>query len=258
MIKYLKENQVAIITLNRPEKRNALNPELVAQLKGKLKEIKDDIEIKILIITGEGKSFCSGADLEYLNKLKDYNSIENEKDSESLAKLFLDIYKFPVPTIAAVNGAAIAGGCGLASVCDFIIADRSNAKFGYSEVKIGFIPAIVSIFLIKKIGEGKAKQLLLTGDIMDAQEANDLGLVDFLADNALTEAKSFANKLAVNSDFSMKFTKKMISDISNLNVNEAVDYCIRLNTISRSSEDFKKGIEDFLLKKNEVKNAGRS
>jgi len=93
---------------------------------------------------------------------------------------------------------------------------------------------------------------------MDAQEANDLGLVDFLADNALTEAKSFANKLAVNSDFSMKFTKKMISDISNLNVNEAVDYCIRLNTISRSSEDFKKGIEDFLLKKNEVKNAGRS
>ena len=173
MIKYLKENQTGIITLNRPEKRNALNPELVAQLKDKLKEIKDDADVKVLIITGEGKSFCSGADLEYLNSIKDFSSIENEKDSESLAKLFLDIYNFPIPTVAAVNGAAIAGGCGLANVCDFIIADKNNAKFGYSEVKIGFVPAIVSIFLIKKIGEGKARQLLLTGDIVDADKAKE-------------------------------------------------------------------------------------
>jgi methylglutaconyl-CoA hydratase len=249
MIRYSKENQIGTITLNRPEKRNALNPELVAQLKGKLKEIKSDNEVKVLIITGEGKSFCSGADLEYLDKIKDYNPIENEKDSESLAKLFLDIYSFPIPTIAAVNGAAIAGGCGLANVCDFIVADKNNAKFGYSEVKIGFIPAIVSIFLIKKIGEGKAKQLLLTGDIIDTQKANDIGLVDYFAEDALTEAKTIANKLIANSDLSMKLTKKMISDVSNLNVNEAVDYCIRLNTISRSSEDFKKGIENFLQKK---------
>jgi len=249
MIKYLKENQIGIITLNRPEKRNALNPELVAQFKDKLKEIKDDDEIKILIITGEGKSFCSGADLKYLNSIKDFNSIENEKDSESLAKLFLDIYNFPVPTIAAVNGAAIAGGCGLANVCDFIIADKNKAKFGYSEVKIGFIPAIVSIFLIKKIGEGKAKQLLLTGDIVDAQKASDIGLVDYLAEDALSESKAFANKLIANSSLSMTLTKKMISDISNLNANEAVSYCIKLNTISRSTEDFKKGIENFLLKK---------
>ncbi len=249
MIKYLKENQTGVITLNRPEKRNALNPELVAQLEDKLKEIKDDADVKVLIITGEGKSFCSGADLEYLNKIKDFSSIENDKDSESLAKLFLDIYNFPIPTVAAVNGAAIAGGSGLANVCDFIIADKNNAKFGYSEVKIGFIPAIVSIFLIKKIGEGKARQLLLTGDIVDADKAKGLGLVDYLAEDALTEAKSFANKLIVNSSLSMKLTKKMISDISNLNVKDAVDYCIRLNTISRSSEDFKKGIENFLLKK---------
>ncbi len=246
MIKYLKENQTGIITLNRPEKRNALNPKLIAQLKDKLKEIKDDL--KVLVITGEGKSFCSGADLEYLNSINDFSSIENEKDSESLAELYLDIYNFPVPTIAAVNGAAIAGGCGLANVCDFIIADKNNAKFGYSEVKIGFIPAIVSIFLIKKIGEGKARQLLLTGDIVDADKAKSLGLVDYLAEDALAEAKSFANKLIANSNLSMKLTKKMISDISNLNVNEAVNYCIRLNTISRSSEDFKNGIENFLKK----------
>ena len=249
MIKYSLENQIGIITLNRPEKRNALNPELVNQLKNKLEEIKNDREIKVLIITGEGKSFCSGADLEYLNSIKDFSSIENEKDSESLAGLFLDIYYFPVPTIAAVNGAAIAGGCGLANVCDFIIADKNNAKFGYSEVRIGFIPAIVSIFLIKKIGEGKAKQLLLTGDIIDAQNAAEIGIVDYLAEDALSESKNFAGKLLANSSLSMKLTKKMIAGISNLSVNEAVDYCIRLNTISRSSEDFKKGLENFLQKK---------
>jgi len=249
MIEYTKENHLAVIKLNRPEKSNALHPDLIKQFKSKLKEIKDTEDVKALIITGEGKSFCAGADLEYLNQMMKFNSIKNEKDSESLAELFLEIYNFPVPTVAAVNGAAIAGGCGLATVCDFIVADKINAKFGYSEVKIGFIPAIVSIFLVKKIGEGKSKQLLLTGDIIDAAKANEIGLVDYLADDALTEAKSFAAKLLSNSNYSMKLTKRMINDISNLNVKEAVDYCIRLNTISRSSEDFKKGLENFLLKK---------
>jgi len=249
MIKYIKENHIAFLKLNRPEKRNALHPGLVEQLKKKLKEIKDDNEVKALIITGEGKSFCAGADLEYLNQIREFNSIENEKDSESLAELFLEIYNFPIPTIAAVNGAAIAGGCGLASVCDFIVADKTNAKFGYSEVKIGFIPAIVSIFLIKKIGEGKAKQLLLTGDIIDADKAYELGLADYLTDNVLTESNNLADRLISNSGLSMKLTKKMIANISNLNVKEAVDYCVRLNTISRSSEDFEKRLENFLLKK---------
>lgn len=248
MLKYLEENQVGIITLNRPEKRNALHPDLIEQMKVKLKEIKRENKVRVLIITGEGKSFCAGADLEYLNKLKDFSSIENEKDSESLAELFLEIYNFPLPTIAAVNGSAIAGGCGLATVCDFIIADNNSAKFGYSEVKIGFLPAIVSIFLIKKIGEGRSKKLLLTGEIINAQKANEIGLVDYLADDVLSESKSFAANLIANSAFSIKLTKKMISDISNLNVEEAVDYCIRLNAISRSSEDFKKGLENFLKK----------
>ncbi|HSP87198.1 MAG TPA: enoyl-CoA hydratase/isomerase family protein [Ignavibacteriaceae bacterium] len=253
MIKYQKENNIGIITLNRPEKRNALHPDLVNQLKEKLKEIKTDNEVKVLIITGEGKSFCAGADLEYLNQIKDFSSIENEKDSESLAELFLDIYNLSIPTIAAVNGPAIAGGCGLANVCDFIIADKSKAKFGYSEVKIGFIPAIVSIFLIKKIGEGKAKQLLLTGDIIDSKKAYGIGLADYLTDDVLAESKNLAGRLIPNSDFSMKITKKMMADISHLSVNDAVDYCIKLNAISRSSEDFKKGIENFLLKSKDKK-----
>jgi len=248
MIKYTEENNVGILTLNRPEKRNALHPKMVNEIINQLEAIERNDRVRFLIITGEGKSFCAGADLAYLNELRNYSSIENEKDSEDLAELFMQIYKFPKPTIAAVNGAAIAGGCGLASVCDFIIADSINSKFGYSEVKIGFIPAIVSTFLIKKIGEGFAKRLLLTGDIINGKKAFDLGLVDFLADDPLAEAKNLAIKLSDNSDFSMQTTKKMIQSISNLNVQEAVEYCIKLNSISRSTEDFKNGLNKFLKK----------
>ncbi|MCH7516894.1 MAG: enoyl-CoA hydratase/isomerase family protein, partial [Bacteroidetes bacterium] len=145
MISYTLKDDIGIIKLNRPDKRNALHPDLVKQMKEKLNEIRHDDNVKVLIITGEGKAFCAGADLTYLNELRNFSSIENEKDSEELAELFLLIYKFPKPTIAAVNGAAIAGGCGLASVCDLIVADEDHSRFGYSEVKIGFLPAIVSI-----------------------------------------------------------------------------------------------------------------
>ncbi len=249
MIKYEESDNVGIIILNRPEKRNALNPELVSAFKSKLEELKTKTNLRSLIITGEGKSFCAGADLEYLNNLRNFSSVENEKDSESLAELFLQLYNFPKPTIAAVNGAAIGGGCGLASACDFIVADNSHSKFAYTEVKIGFVPAIVSIFLIKKIGEGAAKKMLLTGDIFDGQNALKIGFVDYLSDDPVTEAKKLAEKLSKNSDYSMTLTKQIVHSISNLNIREAVDYCIRLNIISRTSEDFKNGLNNFLNKK---------
>ncbi len=246
MIKYFEENEYGIITLNRPEKRNALHTDMVNAIILKLQEIKNDSKIKVLIITGEGKSFCAGADLSYLQELQNYSTKDNEHDSENLAKMFLDIYNFPKPTIASVNGAAIAGGCGLATVCDFIIANNSNSKFGYSEVKIGFVPAIVSIFLIKKAGEKIAKRLLMTGDTVDGKTAFDMGLVDFLSDHPLNEAKELAKKLIQNSPYSLSLTKRMIQTISNMNVESAVEYCVKLNTISRSSEDFQKGIKTFL------------
>jgi len=248
MIKVSKENGIAILKLNRPEKRNALHPTMVSQIKTALEEIGSDKETKALIITGEGSSFCAGADLEYLNSLQSNSSIENEKDSEHLAQLFSSIYKLPIPTIAAVNGPAIAGGCGLASVCDFIIADINKAKFGYSEVKIGFIPAIVSIYLIRKIGEGNAKKLLLSGDTIDSKQALDLGLANYLTENVLEEAIAFANRLLSNSQISYSLTKQMINNISALSVEDAVNYCINLNTISRAHEDFKERIKKFLNK----------
>jgi methylglutaconyl-CoA hydratase len=249
MIKYLSENETGIILLNRPEKRNALHPEMVRQLKEKLTEIEKDNSIKVVIIAGEGNAFCAGADLEYLNQLRNYSVNENENDSQSLAELFLQIYKLSKPTIASVNGPAIAGGCGLASVCDFIVANETNAKFGYSEVKIGFIPAIVSIFLIKRVGESASKQLLLSGEIIDAKRAYEIGFVNYLANNSMKEALALSEKLIKNSFYSMKLTKQMIHSVSNLNVDEAVDYCIRLNTVSRSTEDFRAGLENFLNKK---------
>ena len=249
MIKYKEVDRTGIIVLNRPEKRNALNPEMVSAISGKLIELKKNENIKALIITGEGKSFCAGADLEYLNRLRNYSSNENVLDSERLADMFIQIYNFPKPTIAAVNGAAIAGGCGLATVCDFIVAHNSNSKFGYTEVKIGFIPAIVSVFLIKKIGEGGAKKLLLTGEIVDGNEAFKIGLADYLSGDPLNKALELTESLAQNSEYSFKLTKQLIHSVSNMNVNDAVDYCIRLNTISRSSEDFKNGINKFLNKK---------
>lgn len=248
MISFEKHNNAGIITLNHPEKRNALHPELVKQLKDKLIELKEYKNLSALIITGSGKSFCAGADLAYLSDLQKYSSVQNENDSRSLAELFLMIYNFPVPVIAAVNGSAIAGGFGLATACDYIVADKTNAKFSYSEVKIGFVPAIVSIFLIKKIGEGKTKSLMLSGEIIDAEKAMNIGLADFTVDNVLQKSIELASELDKNSLQSMKMTKIMINSISNLSVENAVDYCIRLNVISRSSEDFINGLTKFLKK----------
>lgn len=249
MITYSEKNNIGLILLNRPEKRNALHPEMVKAIKDKLNVIKNDDNIKVLILSGEGSSFCAGADLTYLNELKDFSVTENERDSEELAKLFSDIYNLPKPVIAAVNGPAIAGGCGLASVCDFVVADSEKAKFGYSEAKIGFVPAIVSIFIIKKIGEGKAKQLLLSAEIINAHKAYEIGFADLLSGDVLNDSFILAEKLTRNSLTSLKMIKKMVASVSNLTVEEAIKYSIELNTISRSSEDFKEGLSNFLNKK---------
>lgn len=247
MVKYEVESNTALISLNRPDKRNALNPQLVEELISAFKKAEEDPAVISIIITGEGKSFCAGADLDYLISIREHDILSNEEDSRRLSLLFLTIYNSSKPVIAAVNGAAIAGGCGLASVCDFVVASPET-KFGYSEVKIGFIPAIVSIFLIKKTGEGNARNLLLSGDLITGSRAYELNLVDYLSNNVLKFSSELAQKLNDNSPVSMKMTKDMISNISNLNINEAVEYCIRLNALSRTTEDFKIGINTFLKK----------
>src|SRR5712664_3651075 len=166
---------LATITLNRPEKRNAISTQMMAELQSALDEIERS-HARVGIMTGAGKAFCAGMDLDMLTAIAKQSPAENQEDSRRIAKLFRRIWSFPRPLIAAVNGAAFAGGCGLATLCDFTLA-VPEAKFGYTEVKIGFLPAIVSVFLTRQIGEKRCRDLLLTGRILEPSEAKDFGLV---------------------------------------------------------------------------------
>src|SRR5881275_442983 len=186
---------VATITLNRPDKRNAISATMMAELQTAL----DDIEkshARVAILTGAGTAFCSGMDLEMLAAIAGQSPAENQEDSRRMAKMFRRIWSFPRPTIAAVNGAALAGGCGIATLCDFTLA-VPEAKFGYTEVKIGFLPAIVSVFLSRQIGEKRSRDLLLTGRIIDAAQARDYGLVTEVipAENLVARSKELAQVL---------------------------------------------------------------
>src|SRR5437762_4292511 len=199
---------VALLTLNRPDKRNAISYELIADLQKALNAVEKSSS-HVLIITGAGKAFSSGMDLENLKSLIGRTQEQNLEDSRTMARLFRSIYAFPKPTIAAVNGAAIAGGTGIATICDFTLA-TPESKFGYTEVRIGFVPAIVSNFLLRQVGEKQARDLLLTGRIFTAEEAVRLGLVSEIVpgENLLERARELASLLMQNSAASLLATKK--------------------------------------------------
>ncbi|MBA4250292.1 MAG: methylglutaconyl-CoA hydratase [Chlorobiaceae bacterium] len=239
------KNNVGIILLNRPEKRNSLNPELIEKFIEAFHLFEINENVKSIIISGEGKSFCAGADLSYLKQLQKLTAVENWKDSENISKIFLKIYECNKTVIAVVNGSAFAGGCGLATACDYIFADSISAKFGYTEVRIGFLPAIVSFLLVKRIGEVKARQLLISGKILSAAEALKINLIDSISITPMEDALTLANEISANSSYSINQTKKMIREISNMSYVDAVNYCINLNVISRSSDDFKNGLNNF-------------
>src|SRR5580658_6367095 len=208
------DSGVAIITLNRPDKRNAISFELIDDLLRALKEVETSDAI-VLILTGAGKAFSSGMDLDNLKELIGRSPEQNLKDSETMVRLFRTLYEFPKVTIAAVNGAAIAGGTGLALLCDFTLA-VPEAKFGYTEVRIGFVPAIVSTFLLRQVGEKQARDLLLTGRIIGAEEAHRLGLVtEVVAPDKLEErVRELVASLLKNSPASLLATKRLLKTFS--------------------------------------------
>lgn len=181
IVQYEVRDRIGFITLNRPEKRNALNEELVTKLGETFDKASADNDVKVIVLKANGDAFCSGADLGYLQNLQNFSFEENLVDSTRLKDLFLKIYRLNKIVIAQVEGHAIAGGCGLATVCDFIYS-VPEAKFGYTEVKIGFIPAIVMVFLVRKIGDQRARQLLLSGGLITAGEALQLGLITSVPD----------------------------------------------------------------------------
>src|ERR1700740_1141295 len=203
---------VATITLNRPEKRNAISFELIDDLVRALSEVAKSDAI-VLIMTGAGKPFCSGLDLDNLKQLIGRTPEQNLQDSQTMVQLFRSLYEFPKVTIAAVNGASLAGGPGLALLCAFTLA-VPEAKFGYTEVRIGFVPAIVSTFLLRQVSEKQARDLLLTGRIFGAEEALRIGLINEIVapDNLRSKSRELAALLMENSPASLRATKKLLND----------------------------------------------
>ncbi|MDX5348517.1 MAG: enoyl-CoA hydratase-related protein [Hymenobacteraceae bacterium] len=249
-VRYDLDNRIGYITLNRPDKRNALNHQVVAELKYAFKTAEEDEACKVIVLRAEGKVFCAGADLEYLQKLQEFDYNENLEDSTHLMELFLMIYTLKKVVIGQIHGHAIAGGCGLATICDFAFT-VPDAKFGYTEVKIGFLPAIVKVFLLRKIGEARAKQLLLSGDLITAQEAQHMGLVNWVVSEAELplQVYEFAQKLCrENSQHSMEITKEMISRVQEMTLEDGLRYAAEMNAVTRGSEDCQRGISAFLNK----------
>jgi len=240
---------IALLTLNRPDKRNAISYELIADLQRALDAVEKSAS-QVLIITGAGKAFSSGMDLENLKSLIGRTREQNLEDSRTMARLFRSIYDFPKPTIAAVNGAAIAGGTGIATICDFTLATQ-EAKFGYTEVRIGFVPAIVSNFLVRQVGEKHARDLLLTGRIFGADEALRLGLVNEIVDPdlLLPRACELARTLMENSPASLRATKELLSQTINEELDRRLESAIEGNARVRQTPDFREGISAFLEKR---------
>ncbi|MBC3538650.1 enoyl-CoA hydratase/isomerase family protein [Rufibacter sediminis] len=253
-IDYQCSNRVATITLNRPEKRNALNYQMVSELKQAFDTAEDDDECKVIILKAAGPVFCSGADLEYLQTVGNSSYADNLDDSKHLLQLFYQIYTLKKVVIAQVAGTALAGGCGLATVCDLTYAAPS-AKFGYPEVKIGFLPAIVKVFLLRKIGEARAKELLLTGDLISAEKAKAYGLVtEVMPENQLdTFVRDLAERMCLqNSGQSMEVTKEMIAHVQELPLLDALEYAAERNALARATDDCQLGIQAFLDKQSMI------
>ena len=241
---------IACLTLNRPEKKNALNDQLISELKEALTNAAAKEEVRTIVISGSGSDFCSGADLAALEKISKSTAAENAADARALQELFLLIRQLPVPVIAAVHGRALAGGCGLASACDIIVASR-NARFGYPEVKIGFVPAMVTAILRRNVSEKMAFELLTRGDTIEADEAHRIGLVNRVFDDGTFEndVGQFADGFATVSKSAVSLTKTLFYQVDGLPFLEATETGVDVNVIARMTEDCQKGIARFLQKK---------
>jgi len=249
VVLYSVESAVARITLNRPEKRNALNDAVIAGLKDGLGKAAGDEKVRAVVISGAGKDFCSGADLSALQKIAGASVAENAEDARSLLDLFLLIRQVPVPVIAAVTGRALAGGCGLATACDLVLASAS-ARFGYPEVKIGFVPAMVMAILRRNVSEKRAFELATRGEELSAGEAKEIGLVNrvFSDENFAADIEAYVKRFAELSKQAIALTKGLLYQIDGMAFVEALEQGADVNVIARMTEDCQKGIARFLRK----------
>jgi methylglutaconyl-CoA hydratase len=244
------ESQLAILTLDRPEKRNALSPQLIEELLAALDTVEAATAVRVLIVTGEGRAFCSGMDLDYLKGLAGQSEEQNRADARRTVRMFRRLWSFPKPLITAVNGAAMAGGCGIATLGDFTLASE-QAKFGYTEVRVGFMPALISAFLQMQVGEKVARDLLLSGRIFDALEARSLGLVTRVVpqDQLLPAARELAASLIDSSPTALQATKRLLVHCSQAELIRRLELGVEESVAIRNTADFREGLAAFLEKR---------
>jgi methylglutaconyl-CoA hydratase len=246
---YEVEESIAYLTLNRPEKRNALNDGLIAALKEGLQGADGDESLRAAVIRGAGKDFCSGADLSALQKISESSFEENLEDARNLMELFLLIREVKIPVVAAVHGRALAGGCGLATACDIVLASKT-ARFGYPEVKIGFVPAMVTAILRRNLSEKRSFELLTQGFEFTSAEALEMGLVNRVFEDRTfeTDVKSYASVYSKVSRSAVVMTKKLLYETDAMGFETAMETGAEVNAKARMTEDCKNGIAKFLKK----------
>jgi methylglutaconyl-CoA hydratase len=244
---------VRTLRLNRPERRNALTPEMQAELIAAFEDAARSESARVLVLTGFGDAFCAGLDLSALQAMQKKSAMELADDAHRISHMFRTLYELPLPTIAAVNGHAIAGGTGLATLCDFTLA-VPGAKFGYTEVKIGFVPALVSAYLTLQIGEKRARDLLLTGRLFTAQEAHGLGLVNEVValEELQARVEALTQVLMANSPASLRATKRLLADQNRHWLDNATSHSMKANAEARETSDFREGIAAFLERRKAI------
>jgi methylglutaconyl-CoA hydratase len=247
-----EENGVKTIMLNRPARRNAMTPEMQEELIAALQKAANG-HCRVVVLTAAGDAFCAGLDLVHLQQMADRSASDHVADAERVARLFRTLYELPKPTIAMVQGPAIAGGTGLATICDFTLASP-GAKFGFTEVRIGFVPALVSAFLTLQVGEKRARDLMLSGRFFSAEEAEEMGLVNAVlhAEELAQHTYVLAEKLKANSPQAMAATKRLMAKQNQAWLDMAIAHAMTANAEARAMHDFQEGVAAFLEKRKPV------
>lgn len=246
---YTVDQKIARITLNRPDKRNALDNEIVLEFKDALHMATENADVRVVLVTGAGKDFCSGADLASLQRISAAGVEESMASARVMAELFVEMRRSPRPIVAAVRGRALAGGCGLATACDIIVATES-AQFGYPEVNIGFIPAMVMAILRRSVSEKRAFELITRGEVISATAAAEIGMINrvFPDDQFDETVEQYVNQLAAKSASAVSLAKSLLYHMDGMTFETAIEAGVQLNAITRMTEDCKRGVDRFLKK----------
>ena len=243
------EDGIARIILNRPDKRNALDDQIVSEFKDALQAASQDDTVRVVLVTGAGKDFCSGADLASLQRISEAGVEESMASARVMGELFVEMRRHPRPIIAAVRGRALAGGCGLATACDIILAAESS-QFGYPEVNIGFIPAMVMAILRRSVSEKRAFELITRGEIITARAALEIGMINrvFTDDQFDSGVETYVTQMATKSASAVSLAKSLLYHMNGMTFETAIEAGIQMNAITRMTEDCKRGVERFLRK----------